>query len=324
MEPNEESFTQEIYSHTMSTVRHEAKAITKRVMKFLLKNIVLIILRIIECSWMITLALISLPLKWNLQLCQILLDFVIKGICCISCLACNCGRKRHQESEHERQAPPKVCRSKKRKVVKPRKLSVVLDIDQTLVFSTNDPGQHDKADFTVFDNIRGETLYVHKRPYLDYFLEELNKMQAEGLIEVSTYTAGTEDYAEQILARVDPEHQIEFRFNRNDCIMDSVNKTLLKDLTFIYQKIKEIKAAKKTKNGEPQDEDDSTEVEEMFGEEMKWMASSFLKHMIILDDSISTFRNFQSKLFITDHYFFQKTTPSTSRPGATTIRGTTC
>lgn len=140
----------------MSTVRQEAKAITKRVMKFLLKNIVLIILRIIECSWMITLALISLPLKWNLQLCQILLDFVIKGICCISCLACNCGRKKYhqQEGQLEQQTQSKVCRSKKRKVKKPKKLTVVLDIDQTLVFSTSDPANHEQADFTVFDNIR--------------------------------------------------------------------------------------------------------------------------------------------------------------------------
>jgi hypothetical protein len=50
----------------MDTVEQEVKAMVKRVSKYVIKNIVLIILRIIEACWMLTLALISLPLKWNL------------------------------------------------------------------------------------------------------------------------------------------------------------------------------------------------------------------------------------------------------------------
>lgn len=91
-----ESFTQEIYEESMDTLVVEGKKMVKRITKFLIKNILLIILKIIECSWMIGLSLISIPLKWNLQICQMMLDFFIKGICCIGCMACNCRRKQKE------------------------------------------------------------------------------------------------------------------------------------------------------------------------------------------------------------------------------------
>jgi TFIIF-interacting CTD phosphatase-like protein len=81
---------------------------------------------------------------------------------------------------------------------------VVLDIDQTLIYSTNSPPQSDEAAFRVYDSIRKEKLHVFKRPYLDLFLDELNYLQDNGIIELAIYTAGTQQYAEDILRHIDP------------------------------------------------------------------------------------------------------------------------
>ena len=130
-----ESFTQEILDESVNPFLSEVKRTTKRIVKFVIKNILLIILKIVECSWLIVLNVISIPLKWNLHLCQVLLDFLIKGICCLSCLACNWS-KRHQSQEEqparrERESPRKqaLCGSRKQRRRANRKLAVVLDID---------------------------------------------------------------------------------------------------------------------------------------------------------------------------------------------------
>jgi hypothetical protein len=74
--------------------------------------------------------------------------------------------------------------------------------------------------------------------------------------------------------------------------MDSINKVLLKDLTFVYQKMKELrKSANITKMG-PFNIQDSSSSDEILSPDLKWMNSNHLQRMIILDDSISTYRNF--------------------------------
>lgn len=132
-----------------------------------------------------------------------------------------------------------VCRSRRRQgEPKPQKLIVVLDIDQTLVHSTNlKPKINDKGTFTVTDTIRNELLYVYRRPFLDCFLDDLHKMEQNGNIEVATYTAGTKEYADEVLHHIDPEGKIKYRFYRQDCVLDPVNKLLLKDLNQVYQKM---------------------------------------------------------------------------------------
>ena len=57
-----------------------------------------------------------------------------------------------------------------------------------------------RASFRVWDNIRNEQLWVYKRPYLNQFLEELIALQDQNIIDIATYTAGTQDYADEVLA----------------------------------------------------------------------------------------------------------------------------
>jgi TFIIF-interacting CTD phosphatase-like protein len=74
---------------------------------------------------------------------------------------------------------------------------VFLDIDQTLVYSSNALPRVLAKNFEVYDDIKDEQLYVYKRPFLQTFLDELSTMS--DFIEVATYTAGTQEYADQVI-----------------------------------------------------------------------------------------------------------------------------
>ncbi len=75
------------------------------------------------------------------------------------------------------------------------KLEVVLDLDNTLIHSvTTCPLTSEANYFRIRDGI-----FVYKRPHLEFFLSELVK-----IAEVSLFTASKKDYADQILAIIDP------------------------------------------------------------------------------------------------------------------------
>ena len=52
-------------------------------------------------------------------------------------------------------------------------------------------------------------------------------------ITVATYTCSTREYADSILAVIDPSFSIKHRFYREDCVYDEKNKVHLKDLKFL-------------------------------------------------------------------------------------------
>ena len=62
----------------------------KRLIKFCMRHVIIIAIRLIECIWLILLNLISMPLKFNLWLCQALLTVIVKGLCC------HCGCRSRQ------------------------------------------------------------------------------------------------------------------------------------------------------------------------------------------------------------------------------------
>jgi hypothetical protein len=45
---------------------------------------------------------------------------------------------------------------------------------------------------------------VYKRPFLMQFLDELKSLQDNGVIDIATYTAATQDYADDVLSVIDP------------------------------------------------------------------------------------------------------------------------
>lgn len=121
-----------------------------------------------------------------------------------------------------------------------KKLTVILDIDQTLVYSSKVQlnSCSDSDPYTVFDSVGNETLHVYNRPYLNLFLDELFGLDEKGIIQIATYTAGTQEYADLILKQIDPEDRIKHRFYRQDCLFDQTNKILLKDLYIVNHQIK--------------------------------------------------------------------------------------
>ncbi|KAI9788191.1 MAG: Carboxy-terminal domain (CTD) phosphatase [Peltula sp. TS41687] len=109
----------------------------------------------------------------------------------------------------------------KRRLLKSRKLSLVVDLDQTIIHATVDPTvaewQQDRNNpnheavkfvraFQLVDDgpgARGCWYYIKLRPGLKEFLEKVSK-----LYELHIYTMGTRAYAQNIANIVDPDRKI--------------------------------------------------------------------------------------------------------------------
>jgi len=116
------------------------------------------------------------------------------------------------------------------------KLTVILDIDETLIHSRlssqqesyrqdeerkQSAGSCDEFKITLED---GETVWVNKRPGLDKFLNHMSENY-----ETFVYTAGLEEYAKPLLDWLDPENRIfRQRLYRDSCLF--MRGYYLKDL----------------------------------------------------------------------------------------------
>ncbi|WJX25051.1 hypothetical protein P8452_14128 [Trifolium repens] len=106
-------------------------------------------------------------------------------------------------------------------------VTLVLDLDETLVHSTLE--HCDDADFTfnIFFNMKDYTVYVKQRPFLHAFLERVSEM-----FEVVIFTASQSIYANQLLDILDPDEKfISRRVYRESCLFSDGNYT--KDLTIL-------------------------------------------------------------------------------------------
>ncbi|KAL4386799.1 hypothetical protein GQ457_09G003480 [Hibiscus cannabinus] len=106
-------------------------------------------------------------------------------------------------------------------------VTLVLDLDETLVHSTLEPCDDADFTFTVFFNMKEHTVYVKQRPHLHTFLEKVAEM-----FEVIIFTASQSIYAEQLLDILDPGQKlISRRVYRESCIFSDGSYT--KDLTVL-------------------------------------------------------------------------------------------
>lgn len=115
--------------------------------------------------------------------------------------------------------PMETCRMKP--------VTLVLDLDETLVHSTVE--HCDDADFTfpVFFNNKEHTVYVRKRPHLQTFLEKVAQM-----FEIIIFTASQSIYAAQLLDILDPKKKIiSHRMYRESCVFSGGSYT--KDLSIL-------------------------------------------------------------------------------------------
>ncbi|CAO2842254.1 unnamed protein product [Amaranthus hypochondriacus] len=115
---------------------------------------------------------------------------------------------------------PKESREKK-------PITLVLDLDETLVHSTLEHCENADFTFKVFCNMKEHTVYVKERPHLRAFLKTVAEM-----FEIVIFTASQSIYAEQLLDILDPDGKlISGRAYRESCIFS--NGSYIKDLTVL-------------------------------------------------------------------------------------------
>lgn len=108
-----------------------------------------------------------------------------------------------------------------------KSVTLVLDLDETLVHSTLEHCEDADFTFPVFFNMKEHKVYVKQRPYLRMFLERV-----AGMFEIVVFTASQSIYAEQLLDILDPGGKlIAHRAYRESCIFSDGSYT--KDLTVL-------------------------------------------------------------------------------------------
>ncbi|CAN8290780.1 unnamed protein product [Cochlearia groenlandica] len=107
------------------------------------------------------------------------------------------------------------------------KRTIILDLDETLVHSTTQlPGV--RYDFIVMVKMEEEIMpiFVVIRPGVTEFLKRLGESY-----KVAVFTAGLEDYASQVLDKIDKDGVISQRLYRESCT--EVNGKYVKDLSLV-------------------------------------------------------------------------------------------
>eukprot|EP01097_Dermamoeba_algensis_P001932 TRINITY_DN1760_c0_g1_i1.p1 TRINITY_DN1760_c0_g1~~TRINITY_DN1760_c0_g1_i1.p1 ORF type:complete len:202 (-),score=29.54 TRINITY_DN1760_c0_g1_i1:686-1291(-) len=115
-----------------------------------------------------------------------------------------------------------------------KKITLVLDLDETLVHSSFKPVPN--ADFIIPVEIEGQVhqVYVLKRPFVDQFMKRMGD-----LYEVVVFTASLAKYADPLLDLLDRDKVIAGRLFREACThLDNGN--YVKDLDLLGRNIKSI------------------------------------------------------------------------------------
>ncbi|XP_018473195.2 uncharacterized protein LOC108844431 isoform X2 [Raphanus sativus] len=113
-------------------------------------------------------------------------------------------------------------------------ISLVLDLDETLVHSTLEPCEEVDFTFPVHFNEEEHTVYVRCRPHLQEFMERVSR-----LFEIIIFTASQSIYAEQLLNVLDPKRKLfRHRVYRDSCVFFDGN--YLKDLSVLGRDLSRV------------------------------------------------------------------------------------
>lgn len=113
-------------------------------------------------------------------------------------------------------------------------ITLVLDLDETLVHSTLDYCEDADFSFQVCFGTEAQMVYVRQRPHLHVFLEAV-----AGMFEIIVFTASQSIYAEQLLDILDPDHRLICgRAFRESCVFSDCGYT--KDLTILGRDLAKI------------------------------------------------------------------------------------
>ncbi|CAF1786734.1 CTD small phosphatase-like protein 2 [Brassica napus] len=113
-------------------------------------------------------------------------------------------------------------------------ISLVLDLDETLVHSSLEPCGEVDFTFTVHFNEEEHMVYVRCRPHLKEFMERVSR-----LFEIIIFTASQSIYAEQLLNVLDPKRKLfRHRVYRDSCVFFDGN--YLKDLSVLGRDLSRV------------------------------------------------------------------------------------
>ena len=118
-----------------------------------------------------------------------------------------------------------ICLPKKTRGTHP--ISLVLDLDETLLHSSIVPLSTYDIIFPVHFNSVNYQVYVRTRPHMEYFMSRVSQ-----LFEIIVFTASQKVYADRLLSIIDPQRKwIKHRVFRDSCVV--VDGNYLKDLTVL-------------------------------------------------------------------------------------------
>lgn len=127
-------------------------------------------------------------------------------------------------------------------LIKIKKKTLVLDLDDTLIHSFLEPilNSDFQLNIDIYDNIKDREInkiYIKKRPGLDIFLNELSKYY-----KIYIFSASPGDYVSRVIKEIDKNKIIKKYFYKDDCItMPEVGFDIyLKDLTIISNDLSNI------------------------------------------------------------------------------------
>ena len=113
------------------------------------------------------------------------------------------------------------------------KLTLVIDLDETLVHSSFAPIDSPDFGFTIERGQYSVTFNVVVRPGAPELIEELGKVY-----EIVIFTASNQEYADLVIDRIDPHGYVRHRLYKESCVM--INDCTVKDLSLLNRKLQRI------------------------------------------------------------------------------------